>query len=41
VHTLLVRKFYFDELYGLVLVGGTHLLKNVSYASTSTSSTGW
>ncbi|MBK9126424.1 MAG: NADH-quinone oxidoreductase subunit L [Phycisphaerales bacterium] len=32
VHTLLVRKFYFDELYGLVLVGGTHLLKAISYA---------
>jgi NADH-quinone oxidoreductase subunit L len=32
VHTLLEHKFYFDELYGLVLVGGTHLLKNISYA---------
>ncbi|MEW6249888.1 MAG: NADH-quinone oxidoreductase subunit L [Planctomycetota bacterium] len=32
LHTLLEHKFYFDEAYGLVLVGGTHLLKNISYA---------
>ncbi len=31
IHTLLVKKFYFDELYGLVLVGGVHVLKSVSY----------
>lgn len=31
VHSLLMNKFYFDELYGLVLIGGIHLLKNVSY----------
>ncbi len=32
LHTLLMKKFYFDELYGLVLVGGTHTLKAISYA---------
>ena len=32
LHTLLEHKFYFDELYGLVLVGGVHLLKAISYA---------
>lgn len=32
IHTVLEHKFYFDELYGLVLVGGTHALKAVSYA---------
>ncbi len=32
LHTLLEHKFYFDELYGLVLVGGTLALKGVSYA---------
>jgi len=32
LHTLLEHKFYFDELYGAVLVGGTHALKNISYA---------
>lgn len=31
-HTVLVHKFYFDEAYGLLLVGGTMLLKAVSYA---------
>jgi len=29
LHRLLEHKFYFDELYGLVLVGGTHLLRNL------------
>ncbi len=29
LHRLLEHKFYFDELYGLVLVGGTHLLKGL------------
>jgi NADH-quinone oxidoreductase subunit L len=32
LHTLLVHKFYFDELYGLVLVGGTMLVKAICYA---------
>jgi len=32
LHTLLEHKFYFDELYGLVLVGGTMGLKTISYA---------
>ncbi|MDM8006690.1 MAG: NADH-quinone oxidoreductase subunit L [Phycisphaerae bacterium] len=32
IHRLLEHKFYFDELYGLVLVGGTHAVKAVSYA---------
>jgi len=32
LHTVLEHKFYFDELYGAVFVGGTHVLKNVSYA---------
>lgn len=32
VHTLLVHKFYFDELYGLVLVGGLMVVKSVAYA---------
>ncbi len=32
LHTLLEHKFYFDELYGAVLVGGTHALKGISYA---------
>jgi NADH:ubiquinone oxidoreductase subunit 5 (subunit L)/multisubunit Na+/H+ antiporter MnhA subunit len=31
VHTLLEHKFYFDEAYGLVLVGGVHLVKKLSY----------
>ncbi len=31
VHRLLERKFYFDELYGVVLVGGTLVLKTVLY----------
>jgi NADH-quinone oxidoreductase subunit L len=30
-HTLLVRKFYFDELYGLVFVGGVMVLRGLSY----------
>jgi NADH-quinone oxidoreductase subunit L len=30
-HTLLVHKFYFDEAYGLVLVGGTMALKSLCY----------
>jgi len=29
LHTALERKLYFDDLYGLVLVGGTHLLKGL------------
>ena len=29
---MLVHKFYFDELYGLVLIGGTMALNAVSYA---------
>ncbi|MFQ6048892.1 MAG: hypothetical protein ACE5K7_05965, partial [Phycisphaerae bacterium] len=29
LHTLLVRKFYFDELYGAVLVGGTLVVAGV------------
>ena len=32
VHTLLIRKFYFDEAYGLVLVGGLAVLRQVCYA---------
>jgi len=32
LHTLLVKKFYFDEAYGLVLIGGTMALKGLSYA---------
>jgi NADH-quinone oxidoreductase subunit L len=32
LHTLLEHKFYFDEVYGTVLVGGTHALKAISYA---------
>jgi len=32
LHTLLVHKFYFDELYGLVLVGGTMAVKAACYA---------
>ncbi len=32
LHTVLEHKFYFDEAYGLVWVGGTHVLKNVCYA---------
>jgi len=32
LHTVLEHKFYFDELYGLVLVGGTMGLKTISYA---------
>ncbi len=32
LHTLLVHKFYFDELYGAMLVGGVHALKRISYA---------
>ena len=32
LHVLLEHKFYFDELYGLVLVGGTLAIKGVSYA---------
>jgi NADH-quinone oxidoreductase subunit L len=32
LHTVLVHKFYFDELYGLLLVGGTMTLKTICYA---------
>jgi NADH-quinone oxidoreductase subunit L len=32
LHTLLEHKFYFDEVYGLVLVGGTMVLKAICYA---------
>ena len=32
LHTLLVHKFYFDEVYGLFLVGGTMIIKAVCYA---------
>jgi NADH-quinone oxidoreductase subunit L len=32
LHTLLEHKFYFDELYGLVLIGGTMGLMAISYA---------
>ena len=32
LHTVLVHKFYFDEAYGLVLVGGLAVLRNLSYA---------
>jgi NADH-quinone oxidoreductase subunit L len=32
LHTLLIKKFYFDEAYGLVLIGGTMALKGLSYA---------
>ncbi|MCL2330267.1 MAG: NADH-quinone oxidoreductase subunit L [Phycisphaerae bacterium] len=32
IHVLLERKFFFDELYGFVWVGGVHLLKNIAYA---------
>jgi NADH-quinone oxidoreductase subunit L len=32
VHVLLSHKFFFDEFYGLVFVGGTMVLKAVSYA---------
>jgi NADH-quinone oxidoreductase subunit L len=32
LHTLLVKKFYFDEAYGLVLIGGTMALKGLAYA---------
>ncbi len=32
LHTVLVHKFYFDEVYGLVLVGGTMALKAICYA---------
>jgi NADH-quinone oxidoreductase subunit L len=32
LHTLLVHKFYFDELYGALLVGGTMALKSLLYA---------
>ncbi|NLE62024.1 MAG: NADH-quinone oxidoreductase subunit L [Planctomycetes bacterium] len=32
IHTVLEHKFYFDELYGLVLVGGTHAIKAILYA---------
>ncbi len=31
VHTVLEHKFYFDEAYGLVLVGGIHLFNRLSY----------
>ncbi len=31
LHVLLEHKFYFDELYGLVLIGGTHMLKGLAY----------
>jgi NADH-quinone oxidoreductase subunit L len=31
LHTVLVHKFYFDELYGLVLIGGTMALKGICY----------
>ncbi|HOA73173.1 MAG TPA: NADH-quinone oxidoreductase subunit L [Phycisphaerae bacterium] len=30
-HTVLEHKFYFDELYGLALIGGVHGLKKVAY----------
>jgi NADH-quinone oxidoreductase subunit L len=32
LHALLEHKFYFDEIYGWLLVGGLHLIKQVSYA---------
>lgn len=32
VHTLLARKFYFDELYGAVFVGGVLVVKSLAYA---------
>jgi NADH-quinone oxidoreductase subunit L len=32
VHTLLVHKFYFDEIYGTFLVGGLLVIKSVAYA---------
>ncbi|HOB73566.1 MAG TPA: NADH-quinone oxidoreductase subunit L [Phycisphaerae bacterium] len=32
VHTLLVRKFYFDELYGAAFVGGVLVIKSLLYA---------
>ncbi len=32
IHTVLEHKLYFDELYGLVLVGGTHASKAILYA---------
>ncbi len=31
IHTLLERKFYFDELYGLALVGGIMVTKTLAY----------
>jgi NADH:ubiquinone oxidoreductase subunit 5 (subunit L)/multisubunit Na+/H+ antiporter MnhA subunit len=31
LHTVLIHKFYFDEVYGLVLVGGTMALKEICY----------
>ena len=31
-YTVLVHKFYFDELYGFVLIGGTMALNAISYA---------
>jgi NADH-quinone oxidoreductase subunit L len=30
-HTILLKKFYFDEIYGLILIGGTHMLKGLCY----------
>jgi NADH-quinone oxidoreductase subunit L len=31
LHTLLLKKFYFDEAYGLVLIGGTLALRQICY----------
>jgi NADH-quinone oxidoreductase subunit L len=31
IHNVLVKKFYFDEVYGVVLVGGTMLIKGLCY----------
>ena len=31
LHTVLIHKFYFDEVYGLVLVGGTMVVKEICY----------
>ncbi len=31
LHTLLVKKFYFDEMYNTFLVGGVHALNGISY----------
>jgi NADH-quinone oxidoreductase subunit L len=32
IHRVLENKFYFDEVYGVVLVGGVHVLNAIAYA---------